>query len=431
MAETAPERAVLVGVSLPDRDPTHTAESLDELAALADSAGAAVVDRVSQARRSLDPATYIGSGKAAELRERVLELGANLVIFDDELRPSQQRNLEEALGVKTLDRTQLILDVFANRAATSEGKLQVELAQLSYLLPRLIGFGAVLSRLGGGIGTRGPGETKLEVDRRRLRDRIAQLRRELELVSRARGMQRQARKRGRAHSIALAGYTNAGKSTLFNAMTGAKVVVQDRLFATLDPTVRPLADIEAAGTPLLAVDTVGFIRKLPHSLVAAFRATLEEVAEADLVLRVVDAASPLWREQLSTVDGVLDEIQGLYAPKGSEASPRWLVFNKCDLLTERSRRELHGEYPQAWMVSATQGEGLDAMKGGLQEHFESQLRVERYLLPNDQAYLLKRHWDKLRVLDERWGPKGLRVELVLAQPVAELEPFRLKGGQAA
>lgn len=429
--EGGPERAVLVGVSLPQRDADQTAESLEELASLASSAGALVLDRVSQARRALDPATYIGSGKAAELRERVTELGANLVIFDDELRPSQQRNLEEALGVKTLDRTQLILDVFAVRAATNEGKLQVELAQLSYLLPRLVGSSEALSRLGGGIGTRGPGETKLEVDRRRLRDRIAQLKRDLDLVSKTRGLQRQARRRGRAHSVALAGYTNAGKSTLFNAMTGAQVLAQDRLFATLDPTVRPLAGTEVAGMPLLAVDTVGFIRKLPHSLVAAFRATLEEVAEADLVLRVVDAASPQWQEQLATVDAVLDEIQTLYAAPGTLPPPRWLLFNKADLLGDKARRELRAQQPGALLASAVSGEGLAPLKTALQSHFESQLKTETYLLPNDQAFLLKRHWDKLRVVQERWGAKGLWVELVLSQPLPELEPYRLEGSHAS
>jgi GTP-binding protein HflX len=398
---------------------------LDELARLAESAGASVAGRYLQQRRALDPATYIGGGKADELREEAQRLGADLVVFDDELRPSQQRNLEERLGCKVLDRTQLILDVFASRAGTNEGRLQVELAQLSYLLPRLVGMGKVLSRQGGGIGTRGPGETKLEADRRRLRDRISLLQDEIEQVSRTRALQRKSRREKRAQVAALAGYTNAGKSSLFNALTQAKVYAADRLFATLDPTVRPLDLPSGSPLPLLLVDTVGFVRKLPHALVAAFRATLEEVAEADLVLRVVDAGDPGFEGQLESVEEVLEEVQRLYG-HGKEAPEAWLVFNKVDLLSPVKLKGLRLRYPDAHYVSAVEGKGLDELKLALRERLEADLPTAAYLLPHEALGTLDRHLDRLRVTERHWTPKGLRLEAVLSEKIDALEPYRLK-----
>lgn len=423
------EKALLVGVSLPGQEPAVPKASLDELERLAESAGALVVGRELQARRSLDPATYVGSGKAQALKERCAEIGAELVIFDDELKPSQQRNLEELLdGPKVLDRTQLILDVFATRASTNEGRLQVELAQLSYLLPRLVGMDRSLSRLGGGIGTRGPGETKLEADRRRLRDRIAQLKAAISEVSRGRSQQRLRRKRNGVTVAALAGYTNAGKSSLFNALTEAKVYVEDRLFATLDTTVRPMPLDKHAPGQLLLVDTVGFVRKLPHALVAAFRATLEEVAAADVVVRVVDCADPQWPQQLASVDEVLKEVYGLYLSE-AEAPEAWLAFNKTDLLGPAKLKALKELHPAAHFVSALDGKGLDGLKKALRERLELGLEVRSYLVPHAAMGQLSKHFTRIRIKEQRWTAAGLRLEAVVAEGLEALEPYRVKPGK--
>jgi GTP-binding protein HflX len=420
------ERAYLVGVGRSGQDSAEAEASLDELARLAESAGAVVAGRMLQQRRSLDPATYIGRGKLDELGTLAAAAQAPLVIFDDELKPSQQRNIEEVLDLKVLDRTQLILDVFATRASTNEGRLQVELAQLSYLLPRLTGMGKVLSRQGGGIGSRGPGESKLESDRRRLRDRMALLGRELDLVSRTRGLQRAKRRRADAKVVALAGYTNAGKSSLFNALTDAQVYAADRLFATLDPTVRPLfAEAKSSAQALLLVDTVGFVRKLPHALVAAFRATLEEVAEADLILRLVDASETGWASRLASVDEVLEEVFELYLP-GKTLPPRWLAFNKTDLLGPSRLKAMKAQEPEAAFVSAVSGEGLQALKLRLRSHFEEDLKVSSYLIPHDRLGDLSRHFSKLRIVDQAWLASGLKIEAVLSQPLPALEAFRQK-----
>jgi GTP-binding protein HflX len=333
-------------------------ESLEELAALAESAGAVVVEKVLQTRESLDAATLVGSGKAEEIRALAEALEADLVIFDHELTGTMQRNLENRLGVKVLDRTQLILDIFARRARTREGQLQVELAQLKYLLPRLTGRGVALSRLGGGIGTRGPGETKLETDRRRIRVRIKKIQADLEAVRRARATQRRLRQAVPLSTVALAGYTNAGKSTLFNRLCRAEVLADARMFATLDPTVRQL--VLPSRRRVLLSDTVGFIRKLPTTLVEAFRATLEEVTEASLILHVVDASSPAAAEHCAHVRQVLGEI-------GALDTPQLLVLNKADLLQpdagESLARRLSGEAGGAptVTVSALTGEGVDRL----------------------------------------------------------------------
>jgi GTP-binding protein HflX len=350
--------------------------SLEELGLLARAAGATVVGKLIQERKRFDPATLIGRGKAEDVARASDEGGADVVLFDEELSPAQQRNVEEVLGRKTLDRAQLILDIFARRARTREGRLQVELAQLDYMLPRLSGKGVLLSRLGGGIGTRGPGETKLETDRRRIRQRIQSVRREIERVRRARLTRREGRRRQDAPVVSLVGYTSAGKSTLFNALTRARAEVSDRLFMTLDPLVRRARF--GAGREILLVDTVGFIQKLPHGLVAAFRATLEEVAEADLLLHVMDTAAPDFEEREAAVLRVLDEI-------GAGGRPRLDVLNKRDLIPDARREALQDARPEAVLVSATQGTGLEELGRALVKRLELSLRHVRLRFLADDA----------------------------------------------
>jgi GTPase len=325
---------------------------VEELGLLAESAGATVVGTVIQERPRRDPATLIGKGKAEEVGRLGSDRGADVVVFDDELTPAQQRNLEESVDLKTLDRTQLILDIFARRAKSREGRLQVELAQLNYLLPRLAGRGVLLSRLGGGIGTRGPGETKLETDRRRIRQRIQSVKTEIERVRGSRRTRREARQRSQSPVVALVGYTNAGKSTLFSALTRSEAEASDQLFLTLDPLVRkmrvgPVKDV-------LLVDTVGFIKKLPHALVAAFRATLEEVAQADLLLHVLDASADDVEEREAAVEAVLAEI-------GAGDRPRLIVLNKVDRVAPPRGRALQEARPDSVLVSAQTGLGLSEL----------------------------------------------------------------------
>ncbi len=357
----AGERALLVGLALGQRQRARAESSLEELALLARSAGARVVGSLVQERARRDPATLIGRGKVEEVKRLSDELDAETLLIDEDLAPAQQRNIERAVDRKTLDRTQLILDIFARRARTREGRLQVELAQLDYLLPRLSGKGVLLSRLGGGIGTRGPGETKLETDRRRIRQRIQNVRREIEHVRRERLTRREARGRREAPVVAMVGYTNAGKSTLFNALTRGGAVVSDQLFVTLDPLVRKVR--LGPGQDLLLVDTVGFIQKLPHSLVVAFRATLEEVKEADLLLHVVDASSPGVEEREAAVEAVLREI-------GARDRPRLLVLNKADATPPERRDALLAGRPVAVAVSALHGESLDRLLAEIAKHLD-------------------------------------------------------------
>jgi GTP-binding protein HflX len=351
------ERAALVGLfnaSSRQFDPEH---SLDELAALASAAGADVVLRVLQERAKPDPATFLGSGKVVSLAAACDELDVGVVIFDNELSPAQLRNLEEKLQRKVVDRTQLILDIFARRARTREGKLQVELAQLQYLMPRLVGSSAALSRLGGGIGTRGPGETKLETDRRRIRHRISILSGEIDTVRRRRSQLRERRHKSAVPTVALVGYTNAGKTTLFNALTGDDAVASNALFVTLDPLVRKVKLPDRR--ELLVSDTVGFIDRLPHSLVAAFRATLEEVAAADLLLHVIDASDPDRDRHIDAVHAVLSEV-------GAERVPAIDVFNKCDRLQEGERVRLRAIHAGALCVSALTGDGRDDLVAAME-----------------------------------------------------------------
>ena len=344
------ERAILAGRVNARVEPTG--ENLTELRLLAETAGAEVLGEVLQRRGSVRSSTFLSKGKIDEVRALSEEQGATLLLLDDDLSPAQSRNLEEDLNLRVVDRSGLILDIFARRARTREARLQVELAQLEYMLPRLTRMWEHLSRLGGGIGTRGPGETQLEVDRRRIRERIAKLKRELEGVVRERRVQRRGR-RG-CYKVSLVGYTNAGKSTLFNALTRSRVFVEDQLFATLDPTTRVFA--ANGGTRALLTDTVGFIRKLPPHLVASFRATLEEVTESDLLLHVVDAAESDLELHISAVDTVLEAI-------GAIERPRLLVFNKIDALPDEvAALGLRARYPGAVFVSALTREGIPALR---------------------------------------------------------------------
>ena len=347
-----PERAAIVGL-IAGRTRRHEAErSLDELAGLVEAAGATVVLRMLQERPRADTSTFLGAGKLATLAASAAETLVDVVVFDHELTPAQLRHIEEQVARKVIDRTQLILDIFARRARTREGKLQVELAQLKYLLPRLAGSGTALSRLGGGIGTRGPGETKLETDRRRIRTRIHAVSEAIEQVRQRRAQLRERRHKVSVPTVALVGYTNAGKSTLFNVLTRADAEVSDALFVTLDPLVRQLRLPDSR--ELLVSDTVGFIDRLPHALVAAFRATLEEVSGADLILHITDAAAPDRERRMAAVRSVLEEVGALDVPLVE-------VFNKCDALTTDERRRLETQEPGALLVSALRREGIDEL----------------------------------------------------------------------
>jgi len=352
------ERAFLVGLVSDGTDAWQVEDDLDELAQLAKTAGASICGRMTQTRQQPDPKFFLGSGKMQEVALLVQELGATLLVVDQELHPNQQRNVESVVGIKVIDRTELILDIFAQRAQTKEGKLQVELAQLKYLYPRLVGKGERLSRLGGGIGTRGPGETKLEIDRRRIREKIDFLEADAERIRNYRDVQRKRRTNDNLPVVALTGYTNSGKSTLLNALTKANVFTQDKLFATLDPTTRrtTLPD----HSPVLISDTVGFIKKLPTSLVAAFRATLEEVSVADMLVHVVDASHPNVLEHISAVHDVLSDL-------GSVDKPMITVLNKADKVRKEDLAWLVAQVPNPVVTSATMRFGLGATLGKIQE----------------------------------------------------------------
>lgn len=372
------ERAIVVSLirgkgTSRSHDELH---SLEELHRLADTAGIIVLDQIVQHKESADPAWLIGKGKVAEVKERLSALEGNVVIFDQELTGAQVRNLEQALDAKIIDRTQLILDIFAQRARTREGQIQVELAQLSYLLPRLSGHGKNLSRLAGGIGTRGPGETKLETDRRHIRNRIADLKRQLQEVTRHRKLHRERRKKTGVYQLALVGYTNAGKSTLLNRLTGADAYVENQLFATLDPTSRSMK--LPNGREVVVTDTVGFIRNLPHDLVAAFRATLEEVNEADCILHVVDGSSPIRHEQMDVVRQVLEQL-------GAHQRDQLVVFNKLDLVSP-DEADMLTEGEDFVRVSALEDEHIDRLKRKIQDHLSGDLK--QFAIPPDRGDLL-------------------------------------------
>ncbi|MEG2315341.1 MAG: GTPase HflX [Clostridia bacterium] len=385
--EQKTERAVLVGI--------ESDRSLDELAELAKTAGAEAVVRVLQKRPKPDKAFCIGRGKAEELALSCQAVRADLVIFDEELSGVMQKNLEEVLRVKVIDRTALILDIFASRASTREGKLQVEMAQLQYRSQHLLGQGLVLSRLAGGIGTRGPGESKLEVNRRRIRERLTDLRRELEQMEKQRGLRRQSREKGGVPLVALVGYTNAGKSTLFNLLTGSNVYVMDQLFATLDSVSRPV--VLPHGNKVLMVDTVGFIRKLPHELIKAFRATLEEAALADVLVIVSDGADPELDSRHQTVLEVLDSL-------GATKAPRIDALNKCDLV-EAGEDVL----PGAIRLSAINGENVGELLAKIEQLLDAGMRDYRLLIPFSNYGLLNRLRGMGSVLSQEHGEEGVTV----------------------
>lgn len=364
------ERVILVGVSLSDQDDTQ--KSLDELKDLAATAGAETVGTVIQNREQMHPGTYIGKGKIEELKDLLWELDATGIICDDELSPAQMKNLQDELDTKVMDRTLVILDIFASRASTSEGKIQVELAQLKYRQSRLTGFGKAMSRLGGGIGTRGPGEKKLEMDRRLIKSRIAQLNRELKDVKRHREVTREQRNRNRIPVAAIVGYTNAGKSTLLNSLTGAGILAEDKLFATLDPTTRGLK--LPSGQEILLTDTVGFIRKLPHHLIEAFRSTLEEAKYADLILHVVDMANPQMDEQMFIVYETLKNLE-------VTDKPVITIFNKMDKAgNQQIIRDFHADYTVK--ISAKMKDGISE----LLQTIEAVLREQKVAIENLYSY---------------------------------------------
>jgi len=399
LAET--ELAVLVGVER--RDNWEVTDSLAELEQLAETAGAEIAGNTWQKRDRPDAAFFVGRGKVQEIREIRQETGANLVIFDDELSPAQQRNLEQAIGVKVIDRTALILDIFAQRASTHEGKLQVELAQLQYNLPRLGGQGLVLSRLGGGIGTRGPGETKLEVDRRRIRSRISDISGEIDQIKKHRSLHRQWRKESQIPSVALVGYTNAGKSTLLNSLSSAGVLAEDKLFATLDPTTRKI--VLPGGREILITDTVGFIQKLPHQLVAAFRATLEEVVEADLLLHIIDASHPQYQEQSVAVFEVLNELK-------VKDKPVITVFNKTDKLAPGIVDSLLNE-PNSVGISARHATGINQLLETIHSELRQQVIDMDLLIPYNDSGLLARLYDNGTVNLVEYVADGIMVKVSL------------------
>ncbi|MEN3314519.1 MAG: GTPase [Acidimicrobiaceae bacterium] len=434
------ERIVLVGVAIPPVSAEAAEASLDELAALVDTAGADEAERIVQRRDSPDAATFVGRGKAEELREISETVDADTVVFDDELSPAQSRNLEKILGRTAIDRTAVILDIFAQHAHTQEGKAQVELALLRYRLPRLRGRGKGLSQQAGGIGTRGPGETQLEVDRRRLLRRATKLESDLKELTQNRRTQRKARARSRLATVALVGYTNAGKSTLLNRLTRSDVLVEDRLFATVDPTTRRL-DLPG-GERVLVTDTVGFVRKLPHQLVEAFRSTLEEVAEADLLVHVVDASAPDPEFQIDAVRTVLAEL-------GADQVPELLAFNKADRLvhgdggadadggadgngdgphrsTDDVRmKRMDARHPGSVLVSAHTGAGVDDLLAAIGERLRAVTKVVELVVPYDRGEVVAALHRYGEVLSEEHEDAATRLRVRLdAADLARFDEFR-------
>ncbi|GGF89745.1 GTPase HflX [Paenibacillus abyssi] len=410
------DRAVLVSLVTPDvkRSGMNPEHSLDELVSLAETAGVEVLTTITQNKETPDNKWFIGKGKVEELRAAAEELGATTVIFDQELSGAQVRNLEEALDLKIIDRTQLILDIFAQRAKTREGIIQVELAQLSYLLPRLSGHGKNLSRLGGGIGTRGPGETKLETDRRHIRDRISDLKALLEEVVRHRQLHRERRRKSGVIQVALVGYTNAGKSTLLRELTAADVYVENQLFATLDPTSRNLE--LPSGKEVVLTDTVGFIQNLPHDLVAAFRATLEEVCEADLVLHVIDSSSPTREEQAAVVQQILVEL-------GAADKPQITVYNKKDLCVGDCRDRIPSGTDTLW-ISAYSKEDLNLLRQLIQDKLTGDTRT--FVLPAERGDLIALAYRTGEVIEQMVDGDQMRLTVELNKQDFAVHGYKLQ-----
>jgi GTP-binding protein HflX len=403
------ERVILVGVSRPpDQQRFETDEHLDELELLTETAGAEVVEKVFQSRGQLVPATFIGKGKAQYIAERCEDADVQTVIFDDDLTPVQQRNLERIFNRKVIDRTTLILDIFAQHARTSAARTQVELAQLEYLLPRLTRMWTHLSKQYGGIGTKGPGETQIETDRRILRDRIAHLKSRLARIDRQRATQRQGRRD--VTRVSLVGYTNVGKSTLLNILTGADVLAENKLFATLDSTVR---GIELGRNTVLLSDTVGFIRKLPTRLIASFKSTLDEVSEADIILHVIDIAHPHFREQITVVQDTLKELH-------ADGKPTVHVFNKIDAIDRGGEMQgLREQYPRAVFISAQRGINLGELRGTLQDIVEEQHREKTFIIaPPDYRISAELHRNST-ILEEVFEEDHIRVRCVIPPDVEQ------------
>ena len=408
------ERAILIGMEWGRNDSLWTVDdSLEELKQLADTAGATVIKKFIQKRPKPDPAFFIGRGKVQELALYAQQENIDLCIFDDELSPAQQRNIESVMGIRILDRTALILDIFAQRARTNEGKLQVELAQLLYTLPRIMGKGLMLSRLGGGIGTRGPGETKLEVDRRRIRDRIAFIKEQIEKVKAVRSLHRSKRKKNNVFEVSLVGYTNAGKSTLLNTLTNSDIYAKDQLFATLDPTTRQLTLPNKQ--EIIITDTVGFIQRLPHQLIAAFRSTLEVVTEADLLVHVIDVSHELYKEQAAAVHEVLKEI-------GAETKPVITVYNKIDKLPPDNKlADRLALEEDTVCISAAKKLNLETLQQMIESHLKSKAVEVTLCIPYAETAKAAQLHETANVLEQEYTENGAVMKVIL--PVEDLEAY--------
>lgn len=408
------ERAILIGMEWGRNDSLWTVDdSLEELKQLVDTAGATVIKKFIQKRPKPDPAFFIGRGKVQELALYAQQENIDLCIFDDELSPAQQRNIESIMGIRILDRTALILDIFAQRARTNEGKLQVELAQLQYTLPRIMGKGLMLSRLGGGIGTRGPGETKLEVDRRRIRDRIAFIKDQIEKVKAVRSLHRSNRKKNNVFEVSLVGYTNAGKSTLLNTLTNSDIYAKDQLFATLDPTTRQLTLPNKQ--EIIITDTVGFIQRLPHQLIAAFRSTLEVVTEADLLVHVIDVSHELYKEQAAAVHEVLKEI-------GAETKPVITVYNKIDKLpTDSKLADRLALEEDTVCISAAKKLNLESLQQMIESHLKSKAVEVTLCIPYAETAKAAQLHETANVLEQDYTENGAVMKVIL--PVEDLEAY--------
>lgn len=408
------ERAILIGMEWGRNDSLWTVDdSLEELKQLADTAGATVIKKFIQKRSKPDPAFFIGRGKVQELALYAQQENIDLCVFDDELSPAQQRNIESVMGIRILDRTALILDIFAQRARTNEGKLQVELAQLQYTLPRIMGKGLMLSRLGGGIGTRGPGETKLEVDRRRIRDRIAFIKDQIEKVKAVRSLHRSKRKKNNVFEVSLVGYTNAGKSTLLNTLTNSDIYAKDQLFATLDPTTRQLTLPNKQ--EIIITDTVGFIQRLPHQLIAAFRSTLEVVTEADLLVHVIDVSHELYKEQAAAVHEVLKEI-------GAETKPVITVYNKIDKLPPDSKlADRLALEEDTVCISAAKKLNLETLQQMIESHLKSKAVEVTLCIPYAETAKAAQLHETANVLEQEYTENGAVMKVIL--PVEDLEAY--------
>ncbi len=408
------ERAILIGMEWGRNDSLWTVDdSLEELKQLADTAGATVIKKFIQKRSKPDPAFFIGRGKVQELALYAQQENIDLCIFDDELSPAQQRNIESVMGIRILDRTALILDIFAQRARTNEGKLQVELAQLQYTLPRIMGKGLMLSRLGGGIGTRGPGETKLEVDRRRIRDRIAFIKDQIEKVKAVRSLHRSKRKKNNVFEVSLVGYTNAGKSTLLNTLTNSDIYAKNQLFATLDPTTRQLTLPNKQ--EIIITDTVGFIQRLPHQLIAAFRSTLEVVTEADLLVHVIDVSHELYKEQAAAVHEVLKEI-------GAETKPVITVYNKIDKLPPDSKlADRLALEEDTVCISAAKKLNLETLQQMIESHLKSKAVEVTLCIPYAETAKAAQLHETANVLEQEYTENGAVMKVIL--PVEDLEAY--------